>query len=180
MTKDVNKLIEDNIKIAHKLAWEYYKKFNGIIEFEELQSISFLGLTKAANTFNPNLAYTFSTYAYKCVTNEILCFHRNSKKHLKTSLYIEIGNNIILEDLIGIDIKAEEEIYNNLEKIELYKFINELPEIEYKVILYMLQGEKMDDIGKKLNYSQAQISRIYHKALNHLRDKFSNYRKEDL
>lgn len=181
MTNDVNKLIEDNMNIANKLAWQYYNKFNRKIDFEELQSLSFFGLTKAANTFDSNLDFAFSTYAYKCIINEILLFYRNHKKHCATSLSMEIvDENIYLEDLIGIDYKAEELIYSNLEIMELHKFISELPDVERKVIDYILSGKRMCEIGKLLNCSQPQVSRLYHKALHRLRDKFSNYGKEEL
>lgn len=181
MTNDTNKLIEDNINIANKLAWQYYNKFNRKIEFEELQSLSYFGLTKAANTFDNNLKYAFSTYAYKCIINELLLFYRNNKKHFASSLSMEVvDENISLQDLIAVDYKAEELIYSNLEKAELYKFINELSKNECLVINYILQGKKMGQIAKFLNCSQPQISRIYHKALHRLRDKFSNYGKEEL
>ena len=53
MTKDeIEKLILDNMNIAYKLSWKYYKKFRLLVEFEELNGIANLGLVKAANTFN--------------------------------------------------------------------------------------------------------------------------------
>lgn len=180
MTNDINQLIEDNINIANKLAWRYYNKFNKKIEFEELQSISFLGLTKAANTFDNKLKFAFSTYAYKCIINEILVYYRNNKKHFATSLSIEIADdNIELEDLVGIDYSAEENIYKNLEIAELYEFISGLNSSEQQVLKHLLDGKKMCEIGKILNCSQPQVSRIYHKALGRLRDKFFNCGKED-
>ena len=115
MTNDTNKLIEDNMNIAYKLAWQYYNKFNKRIEFEELQSISFLGLTKAAKTFNENLTYTFSTYAYKCIINEILLFYRKNKKHYAISISSEIINDIILEDTLSSDFNTEGDVLLGLE-----------------------------------------------------------------
>ena len=101
MTNDTNRLIEDNINIAYNLSWQYYNKFDRKIELDELQSLSFLGLTKAAKTFNPGLKYNFSTYAYKCIINEILLHYRNNKKHIYISLSEEIGENIYLENAIS-------------------------------------------------------------------------------
>ena len=172
MTNDANKLIEDNINIAHKLAWQYYTRFNKRIEFEELQSISFLGLTKAAKTFNEELTYTFSTYAYKCIINEILLYYRKNKKYITTSFSEELTDNIVLEDTLPSNQNTEEDVLVGLEVNLLYKYIDQLPEIEQKVIYYRLKGKTMEEIGKIVGYSQPQISRLYAKALNRLRNKF--------
>ena len=74
MTNEKQELVDKNLKLAYKIAWEYNIKLRGHIELEELQSLAFLGLVKAANTFDISKNFEFSTYAYTVMRNEILCF----------------------------------------------------------------------------------------------------------
>lgn len=172
MTKD--ELIEQNMNLAYMLANRYYKMHRGKIEFEEIRSASLLGLVKAADNFDETRGLAFSTFAFTCIKNEILIYLRSNKKHNNFSLYTQINEDFILEDKLHSDYNTEDDILNNLEIDLLYRYIYQLPYIEKQVILYHLQGKKTNEIGKILNYSQPQISRIYHRALNKLRDKFKD------
>ena len=69
--EEINKLIEDNINIAYELTHKYYEMTKGKLTFDELNSICNYGLVKAANTYNQNKGFAFSTYAYKVISNEI-------------------------------------------------------------------------------------------------------------
>lgn len=172
MTND--ELITENINLAYKLANRYYKMFGGIVELEELYSLSFLGLTKAARNFDPKKNIAFSTFAYTCIKNEILFFYRINKKHTNLSIDNEVVDNKIFEEIMSDDINVENEILSKLEINDLYKYISTLPEIERDILLYYLQGKKMTEIAKILGYTQSNISRLYHKALNRLRNKFED------
>ncbi len=172
MTND--ELITENINLAYKLANRYYKMFGGAIELEELYSLSFLGLTKAARSFDPKKNIAFSTFAYTCIKNEILFFYRLNKKHTKLSIDNEVIDNKIFEEIMSDDINVENDVLGKLEVIELYKYIYTLPEIERDILLYYLQGKKMTEIAKILGYTQSNISRLYHRALNRLRNKFGD------
>lgn len=173
MTKE--ELVEKNMKLAYMLANRYYKLYGGKIEFEEIRSVSLLGLVKAANSFNESKGLAFSTFAFPCIKNEILIYLRMNKKHITTSLYSKIDDDFILADILCSNDNTEEKMLNNLEINLLYKYIDKLSELEKNiVIMYALQGKTMTEIGQNLGYSQPQISRIYAKALNKLRDKFKD------
>lgn len=66
-----NILIEHNLRlVAHVV-----KKYQGVDEeTDDLISIGTIGLIKAINTFNPQKATRLSTYAARCIENELLCF----------------------------------------------------------------------------------------------------------
>ena len=42
MSTDEERLVTDNINLAYKIAWLYYKKSNFRFELEELQSVALL------------------------------------------------------------------------------------------------------------------------------------------
>ena len=169
-----DELITENMNLAYKLANRYYKMFGGTIELDELRSLSFLGLTKAARSFDSNKNIAFSTFAYTCIKNEILFFYRLNKKHTKLSIDNEVVDDKIFEEIMSDDINVENEVLSRLEINDLYKYISTLPEIEKDILLYYLQGKKMTEIAKILGYTQSNISRLYHRALNRLRNKFED------
>lgn len=72
-----NRLIEGNIRLAMHVV----NKFNNVnIDKEELLSTAFVGMVKAANTFDVDKGYKFSTYAIRCMEAEILNYLRRTKK----------------------------------------------------------------------------------------------------
>ena len=98
-----NLLIEHNLRlVAHVV-----KKYQGVDEEpDDLISIGTIGLIKAITTFDPQKAARLSTYAARCIENEILMFLRSRRKHSReVSLYEPIGtdkegNEINLLDVI--------------------------------------------------------------------------------
>ena len=172
MINDENELVEDNIKLAYKLANSYYKKFGGYIELEELQSICFLGLTKAAKSFDVERKNAFSTFAYKAMENEILTYYKVNKKHQYISINQQIGEDICLEDTLQSDEDLENNIEKKLQIQQLYKFIDELEDVERKIVLGYLQGLTTKQISEQLTIGVKQINFKYRKAINKLRYKF--------
>lgn len=171
MTND--KLIKDNLRLAYRLANKYHKLFGGMFEFDELRSVSLLGLTQAARNYDETRGIAFSTFAYACIKNEILRYYEENRKHLNISLSAIVLEDKVLEDMIESHINDEEKAIKNLEINLLYKYIEKLPETEKVVLInYALQGKTMKEIGNMLGYSDARICEFYYSALNKLRDKF--------
>ena len=73
-----NELVEKNIKLAYFVAARFQ---NCGIEYEDLVSICFLGLIKAADTYNPERS-KFSSYAYRVMENEVLQEIRRVKRRV--------------------------------------------------------------------------------------------------
>ena len=85
-----NILIERNLRlVAHVV-----KKYQGTdVELDDLISIGTIGLMKAISTFDSTKAARLSTYAGKCINNELLMLFRSRKKHSREiSLYEPIGD----------------------------------------------------------------------------------------
>jgi len=172
MSTDDNTLILDNINLAYDVAWKYYNKFQHKIPIDELQSICLLGLTKAGKTYNSQLTFTFSTYAYKCMINEILLYYRQNKKYfMDISLYTDVNEDIQIIDMISDDLIIEEEIEQNLNLKKLKEYINCLDNRLQIIMNKKLQGLTMQQIADELSISQPQVSRDYNKAINLLRNK---------
>lgn len=65
---DRNELIEQNLRLVHSCAHRFRGKG---IEYDDLYSAGCVGLVKAADKFDPELGYRFSTYAVPVILGEI-------------------------------------------------------------------------------------------------------------
>lgn len=72
-----NVLIEHNLRLVVHIAKKYAKDEQ---ELEDYSSIGTIGLIKAINSFKEEKGYKISTYASKCIDNEILMSIRKDKK----------------------------------------------------------------------------------------------------
>ena len=175
-------LIEHNLRLVVYIA----KKFdNSGVGVEDLISIGTIGLIKAVTTFNPQKASRLSTYAARCIENELLMYFRAKKKHSKeVSLYEPIGtdkegNEINLLDVIEsapVDIVEDCYIRENTDYL-LRSLKKVLSDKEYQVIccrygLFGMEEETQREIARKLCISRSYVSRIEKTALQKLRGLF--------
>lgn len=72
-----NHLVEDNMKLVYYIVSREYPTYIGD---EDIVQCGMVGLCKAANTWDESKS-EFSTYACKCITNEIRKEFSNRKKH---------------------------------------------------------------------------------------------------
>ena len=174
--------------IVHNLRLVVYiaKKFESTgLNVEDLISIGTIGLIKAVTTFNPQKASRLSTYAARCIENELLMYFRAKKKHSKeVSLYEPIGtdkegNEINLLDVIEstpVDIVEDCYIRENTDYL-LRSLKKVLSDKEYQVIccrygLFGMEEETQREIARKLCISRSYVSRIEKTALQKLRGLF--------
>ena len=101
-----NKLVEHNLRLVAHIIKKYYGVQS---EQDDLVSIGTIGLIKAINTFNPNKNICLSSYASRCIENEILMHFRNSKKSSQDISLNETidtdkdGNPLTLLDIMSVD-----------------------------------------------------------------------------
>lgn len=175
-----NTLIEHNLRLVALIV----KKYTASGEAEDLISAGSIGLIKAINTYSKEKKTQLSTYAARCIENEILMLLRTNKKHNQTLSINESlgndkdGNEILLGDIIpNNEDDAIEEVEKEIINKELYKLLKEsLSEREYQIICmrYGLNGDKpltQREIALKLKISRSYISRLETKALAELRKK---------
>ncbi len=149
MKKD--ELIIENMKLVYYLISKYYPTFIGD---EDLQQVGMLGLCKAANTWNEEKS-KFSTYASKCILNEINFEFKRRKKHngvlsLDKELGVEdgamktFGDLIVGEDDVGfVDYKG---------------FLATLSDRQKDVLELSERGFDTDDIADMLDVSTQSVN----------------------
>lgn len=178
-----NVLVEHNLRLVAHIIKKYYGTQS---EQDDLVSIGTIGLIKAINTYDINKNIRLSSYASRCIENEILMHFRNAKKSAQDISLNETidtdkdGNPLTLLDIMSVDDNIIDELDFKLNSKKLGQFINEeLSEREKKIIIlrYGLNGSEpmtQKNVAKQLNISRSYVSRIETKALKLLRKRFEN------
>lgn len=182
-----NELILHNLRlIAHIV-----KKFETTnYDVDDLIGIGTIGLIKAVDSYSLNKNVKLTTYAAKCIENEILMYFRADKKNSKNiSIYEGIsydkeGNEITILDVLQTpDPDFLEEIYKNDNIILLKKYLDLLSKREKEIIIkrYGLNNQKeqtQKEIADTLGISRSYVSRIEKRATTKiLREFMKNERK---
>lgn len=176
-----NKLIEHNLRLVAHIV----KKFDVKEEnTDDLISIGTIGLIKGIDTYKNNKKTKITTYAARCIQNEILMYFRSNKKY---------GPTVSLNDAIGHDKEGNEinlidEIKDNdttlFEKLDLKnnimllkKYLKLLKKQERDIIIkrYGLNNKKgmtQKKIAKELKISRSYVSRIEKRALTKMLTEF--------
>ena len=174
-------LIERNLRLVAHIAKKYQ---NVDEEMEDMISIGTIGLIKAIDSFDAGKG-KLSTYASRCIDNELLMFLRAKKKTSReVSLYEPIGtdregNEINLLDIIEqdqVDVVDRMEAEDKLSRLSglIHDKLNDR-EREIITLRYGLTDEyevTQREIGRKLGISRSYVSRIEKRTLEKLRDAF--------
>lgn len=174
-----DKLIEHNLRLVAHIAKRYASSEQ---DMDDLISIGIIGLIKAIDSFSGEKGYKISTYASKCVENEILMHIRATKK-IKAEVSMNTiigtdkdGNDMELMDTLDSESKdAIDTIYNKVMSEQVIKYINtKLPKREKYIMSsrYGLNGHEQktqQQIADELGISRSYISRIEKKVQNKLK-----------
>lgn len=177
--KAKNILIEHNLRLVAHVA----KKYQGCDE--DPDDLISIGLIKAISTFDPSRTSKLSTYAARCIDNELLMmFRARRKRSREVSLYEPIGtdregNEISLLDIIeSPPVDVVDDCFKRDSISYLLRYIRTvLSPKEYQVICcrYGLNGQEpltQREIAENLSISRSYVSRIEKNALRKLRTLF--------
>lgn len=176
-----NKLVEHNLRLVAHIIKKYYATQT---DHDDLVSIGTIGLIKAINTFDADKNIKLSSYASRCIENEILMHFRNTRKTAQDVSLSETidtdkdGNPLTLIDVLSFETDFAGELDLKIKSSKLSGYIkSELDERERKVIVmrYGLGGKEpltQREVADKLGISRSYISRIEKKALSLLRRKY--------
>lgn len=173
------RLIEHNLRLVSHIARKYtVPGYTG----EDLVSVGALGLIKAVNTFRPETGAQLSSYAARCIENEILMLLRSSRKRRgDVSLSDPIGvdkegNDISFMDILGTDKGfVEDEAVRRVTFHQVQALVRKLPKKERLVVEMrygLLDGavHPQHEVASILGISRSYVSRMEKRALRLLRE----------
>ena len=163
-------LIEHNLRLVVHIAKKYTDNDK---ELEDYTSIGTIGLIKAIDSFKENKGFKISTYASRCIENEILMYIRSSKKQkAEVSMNQVIGTDKDGNDMELIDtlvLKEKDTVDNIYDKTilkQVLSFLNNKLSKREKYIMnkrYGLDGKNpktQQELADELGISRSYVSRI--------------------
>ena len=182
-----SKLIEHNLRLVAHIV----KKYDNTKEdTDDLISIGTIGLIKGVDSYSKKKNTRLTTYAARCIENEILMYFRNNKKRSKDISINESvgfdkeGNEITILDILktpyndfALDIHKDDNIS------DLIKYFDVLTDREKEIIneRYGLNNNDeitQKEIAKKLGISRSYVSRIEKRALTKILREFLKNNKD--
>ncbi len=176
-----NMLIEHNLRLVAHIVKKYEHDYT---DSDDLISIGIIGLIKGIDSFSYKNGARITTYAARCIENEILMYFRNDKKNSKNVSINESlgfdkdGNEITLLDVLKT---PAPDFASDIQKQEHLKYLNKylivLNEREKEIINKRYGLDNNDEmtqkeIAQKLNISRSYVSRIEKRALTKLLREF--------
>lgn len=174
-------LIERNLRLVSHIVKKYYSKTN---DNDDLISIGTIGLIKAIDSFDYTKGTRLSTYASRCIENEILMHFRTLKKQNSDVFFGDTidtdkdGNPLTIEDVISDERNLAEDLEKKTQWEQVSKIIQNMEDEREKEIIilrYGLNNKKpltQREVAQRLNISRSYVSRIEKKILSDIRKQF--------
>lgn len=182
--------INNNIGLVIDTVLCEFMKFD--YDKKELVAVGCLGLVKATDTYDTSRGCEFSTYARRCIYNEIITFLKKVKKNSnvlsfddlfwKDISHDEEDTSIKLENMISSGVDVEEEYvrkaYNEIQLRLLQQSMECLSERNREIVMlyfgfYNNKRYTCEEIGKMLNISKAGVSIAIKRSLSKLKDRMN-------
>ena len=173
------RLIEHNLRLVSHIVRKY--TVPGYTQ-DDLVSVGALGLMKAVNTFKPETGAQLSSYAARCIENEVLMLLRASKKRRgDVSLSDPIGTDGEGNDISFIDIlgtppgQVEEQVVRKISMEKVRALVKGLPKKE-RIVIEMRYGlldgkaHPQHEVAAVLGISRSYVSRMEKRAIGMLRE----------
>lgn len=179
------RLIEHNLRLVAHVVRKY--TVPGLTQ-DDLVSVGTLGLIKAVNTYKPDAKTPLSTYAARCIENEVLMQLRAVRKRRNdVSLTDPIGmdgegNDISFQDILGTPgDMVEDAAIRRINMQQVRAALKKLPPRERAVLemRYGLLGGRallQHEVASKMGISRSYISRIETHAIALIRDEIMGKR----
>ena len=169
-------LIRHNLRLVAHIVKKYYALPG---DQEDLVSIGTIGLMKAVDTFDATRKARFSTYASRCIENEIRMQFRRERKNgqtvsLQEALEADGDSALTLADVIQDGFCMEDSCERQEDVRRLRQLLDTLPARERQILLlrYGLAGQppltQLETAGL-LGISRSYVSRLETHALELLR-----------
>ncbi len=175
-----NKLIEHNLRLVAHIVKKYYTAAK---DQDDLVSVGTVGLIKAIDSFDIEKGARFTTYAGKCLQNEILMYFRSQKKHAGVTSINEAvdvdkdGNPLTYLEIIA----APDDIVDSIDrKLKIEKIIKAIRTVltdrERKIMMLRYGLNKngrqyaQRDVAQIMGISRSYVSRLEKSAIDKIRE----------
>ena len=173
-------LIRHNLRLVAHIVKKYYALPG---DQEDLVSIGTIGLMKAVDTFDSTRRARFSTYASRCIENEIRMQFRRERKtgavvSLQEALEADGDSSLTLADVLQDSFRMEDACEKQDDVRRVRALLDTLPARERQILVlrYGLAGQPpltQLETARILRISRSYISRLETHALDLLRQQWN-------
>lgn len=172
------KLISRNLRLVAHIMKKYRISDN---DYDDILSIGTIGLIKAVDSFKNGNGTRFSTYAARCIENEILMYFRSQKRNANLVSINDVldtdkeGNELTLIDIISSEDMVTDEVDKKIKIQKLEKLIKNSLTPRERDILILRYGlndkppKSQQETADIMGISRSYVSRIEKKAIEKLR-----------
>ena len=177
------KLVEQYIPLANKLAYNKKKTLPNFVDIEELKSAAYMGLVEAASRFNPDLGVQFSTFAYPRVFGAIHDYLREmgwGKRSEPVQMY-SLDATIKTDDgecRQGDLLEAKKE--NNSEDFMEVITITLDEQAERVLHHYFIDDLSLKEVGVKFGVSESRVSQLIKQYKDRIRSDWNEQELREL
>lgn len=170
LTIEQQNLVVSHLSLAHKIARSAKKKAS-FLNYDELESAAYLGLTEAALKYNTELGVSFENYASCRVSGAV-------KDYMRELAWGSRNNPVKTESFES----QEEPAYNDNieEKSNVFEKITEpLPSINKKILrLHYVEEIKIKEIASDMGVHESRVSQILSASRTNLRQYWEEAKSE--
>ena len=181
-----DELIEHNLRLVAHIVKKYYSNTS---DQDDLISIGTIGLIKAVNTFDHTKGIRLSSYAARCIENEVLMYFRAAKKSAQDISMNEPidtdkdGNALTLMDVMSTEDNIVDNLDCKVKSEQLKRYIAQVLTPRERLIIELRYGLNnahpltQREVAARLKISRSYVSRIEKKALQLLKRQFDKPRR---
>ena len=153
--EEYQKLVEDH----HNMIYFFLHKNH--LPIDDFYGDAAIGLCKAGMEYDPSLGYAFTSFAYKCMFNEVgreirrRCRLENGLPQISYEGLISGEANLRLEDVLSDGYISCGEAVESSSFIVW--FIGQLSERDLEILYWRLQGKSMREIGDIIGFSRQTV-----------------------
>ena len=170
-----DKLIESYLPMVRKICNDVYNE-SYHIDIDDMFQTGCVGLVKAANSFDPSKNFSFTSYAYRVVKNEIFYMYRIIRTRNKADMYAisldqkyTVDNNkdedVTLGDMMPARMDTLDEAITHT---NYNRFIQSMTKREQQIWKLYELGANQRKIARMMNLSQSYVSRLLKKLKERL------------
>jgi len=171
-----DELIIQNQPLVMVVLKRYPRRNDPVNSLEDLISVGTLGLIKAVDSFDTAKGYEFSTYAAKCILNQLFKLYRRIQREVDTFSLNSIAKGASNRTWADVIPDREKRMENRIEEQDMIMrgihSVSNLANLQKNaIVLHILSDGRLlqREIAKQLGVSQPHCSRAIRDAQRNLR-----------
>lgn len=148
--------VTNSLKLVHFVVRKYFNKNLCDADYYDYVSMGNIGLVKAGKKFDPDKETTFTSFAARCIINQIRMEMRSEIRESKTE-------KVSYDTDIQYIIPGDDDNYNRVEDRQYIRdLLNKIQinDTQKKIINYMLNGDETQvTLAKKVGITQSSVGK---------------------